>query len=270
MIGFRKKTRDFSYDISVNASYSRAKWIHYDEPAYTTADEKRVDQVTGKWTDLMWGYKSTGLFASQSEISGLKYVLDGNANKSIKPGDIKYVDRNGDGVIDWKDEEVIGKGGLPKYMFGLNFNFTYKQFQLTGLFQGAAGRDVSIEQAIDSRRATSKFMFEHMYSTEHPDLNSLYPLQDASPYNTYNSTFYMKNASYVRLKNISLGYNFSKLIPRGLGVTNLRLYVAASNILTVSGTTKFGVDPEYQPGANVPGAIYPKTKTVSAGVNVSF
>lgn len=272
MIGYKHSSRNFSYDISVNVAYTRAKWIHYDEPAYTTADEKRVDQVTGKWTDLIWGYKSAGLFASQADISGVKYVLDGNGNKSVKPGDIKYVDLNGDGVIDWRDEVKTGTGGIPRYLGGLNFNVTYKKFQLIGLFQGAAGKDVSVEQAIDSRRGTTRFLFENMYSTEHPNLNALFPLQDASSYNNYPSDFFIKNASYLRLKNLSLGYNFTHLFPVAAGISNVRLYIAATNILTISGLTKYGVDPEYiqtNYGA-VPGSIYPKTKTVSAGINVSF
>jgi hypothetical protein len=271
-LGYRKSNGRLSYDVSANISYSRAKWRHYDETDYTDADAIKIRKVTGKWTDLMWGYKTDGLFTTQKEIDDVGYVLDGNGNTSIHPGDIKYIDANGDKVIDWKDSKVIGKGGLPKVMFGLNFKVEYRNFDLAGLFQGATGRSLNVTQGIDSRRAPSVYLFENRWTTENNNKHALYPRQGATPSNNYGSDFWLKDASYLRLKELGLGYNFTRLVKAKTGISNLRVYLAATNVFTLSKLLKLGVDPEVlgETYSKVPGAVYPKQKTFSAGVNLSF
>ncbi|MHA4809508.1 SusC/RagA family TonB-linked outer membrane protein [Flavitalea flava] len=271
-VGYRKSNNRFSYDISANVSYSRAKWKHYDETDYTDADAIKIQKVTGKWTDLVWGYQTDGLFTSQKEIDDLTYVLDGNANKSIHPGDIKYIDLNGDGVIDWKDSRVIGKGGLPKVMFGLNFRLEYRNFDLVGLLQGATGRSLNVSQGIDSRRAPSVYLFENRWTAENNNKHALYPRQGATPSNSYGSDYWLKDASYLRLKELGLGYNFTRLVKGKTGINNLRFYLSATNLFTISKLLDLGVDPEVlgETYSKVPGAVYPKQKTFSAGINLSF
>jgi TonB-linked SusC/RagA family outer membrane protein len=271
-IGYRKTAGKLFYDISANISYSRAKWRHYDETDYTDPESIRVRKVSGKWTDLVWGYKTDGLFTSQKEIDDVGYILDGNNNASIHPGDIKYIDRNGDGVIDWKDSEVIGKGGLPKFMFGLNFRLEYQNFDLNGLFQGSTGRSLNVTQGIDSRRAPSVYLFENRWTGENNNKHAIYPRQGANAFNNYSSDYWLKDASYLRLKDISLGYNFTRVFKKNTGISNLRFYLAATNVFTISKLLKLGVDPEVlgETYSKVPGAVYPKQKTFSAGINLSF
>jgi hypothetical protein len=269
-LGYTKSYHHFSFNVSANVSYTRAKWLHYDEPVYTDPQDIRVLKQTGKWTDQMWGYKTDGLFTSQQDISSLPYDLDGNNNASIKVGDIKYVDINKLGKLNYQDEAVTGVQGNPKYMFGCNFNLKYDQFDMAGLLQGSAGRDISYALNINSAEGTTAFMYENMFTAQRQNFNAAYPLQDGSAYNTYPSQYWTKNASYLRLKDLSVGYNFTHFFKTRSGVSNLRLYVAGTNLITVSGLKKFGIDPEYIYTGNYPGAIYPKIKTLSVGANLSL
>ena len=124
MIGTRSSKGDFSWDISGNASWSRSKWDHYEEPDYSDDPDKvRVYQLSGQWTDRQIGYLTDGLYTSQAEIDAMKFHQDGLGNKTIKPGDIKYIDVNKDKILDWKDQVDLGKGPTPHWMFGLSTSF---------------------------------------------------------------------------------------------------------------------------------------------------
>ena len=107
MVGSSKSFKNFSYDISGNISWSRAKWDHYEEQIYTDPDQKRINQKSGQWVDRQFGYISDGLFTSQEEIDNLDFDQDNKQNTSLRPGDIRYVDVNGDRVLDWKDQVEI-------------------------------------------------------------------------------------------------------------------------------------------------------------------
>lgn len=138
LIGHRGNFSDFSYDISGNVSWSRSKWIHYDEPDYTDPDDIRLKKKSGQWIDVYNAYKSDGLFTSQEEIDNLGYDMDGMGNTSLRPGDIKIVDINNDGEVDWRDARNIGSGGTPHIIYGINLNMKYKGFDLSVFAQGAA------------------------------------------------------------------------------------------------------------------------------------
>ena len=118
-LGTAGASHDFSYDVKANISWSRSKWIHYEEPEYTDPDQIRLNKLSGEWVDRQIGYISDGLFTSQEQIDNLTYTYPGG-NTTLRPGDLIIVDRNGDKQIDWKDQEVIGKGTVPHYMLGFN------------------------------------------------------------------------------------------------------------------------------------------------------
>lgn len=273
LLGYRKKINDFSFDVRGSFSYARAKWIHYDEPAYTTPDAIRVNQISGKYTDLIWGYKTAGLFKSQTEIDNLGYVLDGNNNTTIHVGDIHYLDTNHDGVFDWKDQQVIGKSGLPKLNYSFNINLKYKNFDFTSNFQGADQRSVSVRSGVDSERVQSEYLFLNRWSENNPNPNAIYPRQSLTSLNyTYNSDYWTKNVSYCRLKTASIGYNIPKDLLSKIHVASVRIYVSGTNLFTLSSIAKYHIDPEvaeavYEP---IPGQIYPQQRTLSLGLNASF
>ncbi len=272
LIGHRGNFGEFSYDISGNVSWSRSKWIHYDEPDYTDPDDIRLKKKSGQWIDVYNAYKSDGLFTSQEEIDNLGYDMDGMGNTSLRPGDIKILDLNNDGEVDWRDASTIGSGGTPHIIYGINLNMKYKGFDLSVFAQGAADYYVQLQSGninIDGVRTPFKVIWNERWTPENNDRNAIIPRQKiGQTTNNWNSDYWYKNASYLRLKNLTLGYTFDKGLIRNLRMENLRLFVVGTNLFAINPLRKYGLDPETPDATR--GWSYPVTKSVSLGLNVTF
>lgn len=272
LLGYRGRAGDFKYDISGNISYSRSKWKHFDEVEYTDPDEIRIHKRTGRWTDISFGYKTDGLFTSQSEIDNLPYDMDGQKNSTLSPGDIKILDINNDGVVDWRDTEVINNGGTPHWMYGINIAMDYKRFDLSMLLQGAANYTLQLQPGninIDSERTPYKVIWEERWTPENNDKNAIIPRQKFGQLtNNWNSDYWNRDASYLRLKNITLGYSFAPALLSKAKIEQLRVYLTGTNLFTISKLQKYGLDPE-SPDATR-GWTYPIQKTVTLGLNINF
>lgn len=256
---------NFMYDISGNLSWARSKWRKYDEPIYSDPDQERIYKREGRWTDVRYGYISDGLFISQAEIEALDFTYkDLNGNSSLRPGDIKYVDLNGDKVLDWKDQKEIGKGTLPTWTYGFNMNFKYHGFDLSALFQGAFGYTTYI----DLTKAASTLKYDNRWTEKENNPNSLVARPGGASTNKYYSDFNNHNTAYLRLKNLSIGYELPKGLVSKAGIQQLRIYIAGTNLFTLSSLHKYGVDPEVPEGS--PAYYYPQQRTLSVGLNLSF
>lgn len=265
LLGTSGKWGGLRYDISGNISYSRAKWHSYDEPMYEDPDQLRLNKLTGAWTDRSIGYVSDGLFTSQEEIDYLEYeYVDLGGNQNLKPGDVKYVDVNGDHKLDWRDQQEIGKGTLPHWMYGLNIGLQFKDFDLTGLFQGAFGYSTYVNGLAD----VTTLKYDLRWTEENNDPNAAIPRLGGSGSNSWGSDYWLKNTAYLRLKNMSIGYNIPKRLLNRIGVEKLRIYIAGTNLFTLSTISKYGVDPEVASG-NIT-RYYPQQRTISFGVNLSL
>lgn len=263
LLGTSGNWSDLRYDISGNISYSRAKWHRYDEPEYEDLDQLRLNKLTGAWTDRSIGYISDGLFTSQEEIDYLEYdYVDLGGNQNLKPGDVKYVDVNGDHHLDWRDQQEIGKGTLPHWMYGFNIGLQYKDFDLTGLFQGAFGYSTYVNGLAD----VTTLKYDLRWTEENNDPSAAVPRLGGS--GSWGSDYWLKNTAYLRLKNMSIGYNIPKGLLNRIGVEKLRIYVAGTNLFTLSTISKYGVDPEVASG-NIT-RYYPQQRTISFGVNLSL
>lgn len=295
LLGTRTAIGDVNIEISANVSYNRAKWQHYDEPEYTDPDDIRVNKKTGYYVDRTIGYLSDGLFTSQEQIDALTFDADGTGNTTLRPGDINFIDLNGDGVLDWKDQDVIGSGGTPHWMFGSNINATYKGFDLAVLLQGGAGYSVynSLNPSLDmgSPMTASKALYENRWTEENNDPNALVARIGSFANNKlYYTDYYMRPGQYLRLKVLTVGYTLPTAWMNAAGISSLRVYVAATNVFTFDKLKEFGVDPE-APSAwansneraevsntnlyNIQpqprnGWYYPQQKTISLGVNLAF
>ncbi len=261
-VGSAGRVKELQYEISANVSWSRAKWEKYEEPAYTEPYDLRVRKQTGKWTDVEYGYKTDGLFTSQSQIDDLKYDIDGFGNETLKPGDIIYLDTNNDGVVDVNDKVEIGQGNRPHWMTGLDLNFKYKNIDLSALFQGAFAYNTAV--GLEGYSVTA---FENRWTESNNDANALVPRYGSTAsYPSGLNDFSYKSASYLRLKTFSLGYNLPQNWLRPLNIDKIRFYFAGTNLLTFSQLNKLNIDPE---APNV-GRYYPQQKTVSFGLEISL
>jgi TonB-linked SusC/RagA family outer membrane protein len=263
MIGTEGSSKGLRWDISANISWSRSKWDHFEEPVYTDPDDIRLKMKSGQWVDRTYGYLSEGLFTSQEEITNLGYDQDLQGNKTLRPGDIKYKDLNGDKKIDWRDQAEIGKGTFPHWMFGLNTSFSYRNIDCSVLFQGAFG----YTNFVTLRGMNDVLYYTLRWTPENNNPNAFNPRLGGSAMNSLKSDHYLKDVFYTRLKTLSVGYTIPDRFTKKLSVTNLRLYFAGTNLFTLSTVGKYGVDPESPSGVFM---YYPQQRTLSFGVNLSL
>lgn len=255
----------FDWDVSGNISWSRAKWNHIDEPAYTDSDQIRINTLSGQWVDRKFGFLSDGIFTTQEEIDALTFDQDLQGNILLKPGDIRYIDTNKDGKLDWKDQVEIGKGTTPHWMVGLNINFKYQNFDLSALFQGAFGyyNYLTFKQG----KNYASYVYDERWTVDNNNSNVLIPRLGGSGTNSLYSDFYYKKAGYLRLKALSLGYNISKKWLEKAKISQVRFSVSGTNLLTIDKLKRYYLDPEAPSGDR---RYYPQQRTISFGASISF
>jgi TonB-linked SusC/RagA family outer membrane protein len=262
------KINDLRYSVVGMVTYARSKWIHYDEPLYPDAATRERLGLSGQWRNRLIGYTALGLFKSQAEIDGWA-DQDEQGNATIKPGDIKYLDYNKDGKIDFKDEHEIGKGYVPDIMYSFNLTLEYKGFDLNALFQGATGFNAYLH-AYPFENGSVPFTYMTDYWTP-TNTNARYPrlVAGEAENNKKFSSFWLMNATYVRLKNLTLGYRLSKGLCTRLHVASCRFYITGLDILTLDKVKP--LDPEAGNNLNSNGEFpYPRMKNFQGGIDLNF
>lgn len=224
----------------------------------------------GQSISQRFGYIATGLFQSQSEIDNAPTQLG-----DVRPGDIRYKDLNGDGIINSNDQTAVGYGSTPAIIYGLNFAGGYKGFDISLFFQGAGLVDFNYASGFGttpfSQGSTYGNMYEKLtdrWTPENPNPRPFYPRlstnADATT-NYYTSTWWIKRADYIRLKSAELGYTFSSKAFEKLAIKKVRIYTNGTNLLTFSKWKLW--DPELGDGR---GASYPNITTYNVGLRVNF
>ena len=177
-----------------------------------------------------------------------------------------------DGKLDWRDYTKINDGGTPHIMYGINIDLKYKRFDFSVLAQGAGDYTAQLQSGninIDSERTPMKVIWNERWTPENNDRNAIIPRQKfGQTANNWNSDFWNRDASYLRLKNINLGYTLNPHLVRQIGIDGLRLFITGTNLFAVNPLQKYGLDPE-SPDATR-GWTYPVQKTLSLGINVTL
>ncbi|EHQ25786.1 SusC/RagA family TonB-linked outer membrane protein [Mucilaginibacter paludis] len=262
------KFGDFNLNLSGNVTYSINKVIRNDQP---TPPYPWMSQV-GQPVLAQFGYIAEGLFTSQAEID--KSAVPGDKSQ-VLPGDIKYKDLNGDGVINAYDQTKISDGDVPKLMYGITLNASYKNFDIGAAFTGTGNADryvsgSGIQPFSTSGGQSNAFSnITDRWTTENPSQNVFYPrlaYGDAANFNnTQTSTWWVKNTKFFRLKTVDIGYTLHNAFLKQAGVRSFRVYAMGYNLFTIS---KFNLwDPELNTGN---GTVYPNVKTISFGFSVGF
>lgn len=273
MIGHSNTINDFKYQIKGNVSWARSKWIHYEEPEYADEEERSRKQLSGQWTNVTWGYESDGLFSSQEEIDGWADITNGANNNVIMPGDIKYIDQNGDGVINWKDEIVIGKNSTPEIFYGLDMSLEYKNLGVNMLLQGATNYSVYYSDQFIAPFGVNYVPFalwEDRWQEDAPDpQNELprvrYGASGTHP-NGYSSDYWtIENAYYIRLKNLQVYYHLPKEWTDKVNMEDVKFFATGTNLGVLTNVKHR--DPESD---NSAGKNYPHQKSYSFGINMKF
>ncbi|RYY55128.1 MAG: TonB-dependent receptor [Chitinophagaceae bacterium] len=262
---------DWTINILANATFNKDVNIEDDRPQqpYEWLD-RRGDNILSRYA-----YQAVGLFTSQDEIDNSAVP---GARESVRPGDIKYADLNGDGLINDNDKTRVGRGDVPSLVYGFGTTIGYKNFGLSVLFQGVGNADVMLGgQAIIPFTGNGGISNAYSIATDRwtEDKQSqdvFYPrlaygeAQNAN--NSLESSWWVKDVSFMRLKAAEINYNFPASIYKKAGLKGASVYLIGTNLLTFS---KFKLwDPELNTGGRADGSRYPNVRVISIGVNAKF
>jgi hypothetical protein len=286
-LGYNDRDGDFKWNASGNLSAITNKVVSL-APGVTNIEAggnadfgsyNITNTKSGRSIQYFYGWIVEGIFQNAAEVAGHAVQVAGASGTA--PGDLKFKDLNKDGVIDVNDREFLGSF-LPKFTYALNLGGNYKNFDLSVFFQGVQGNKI-----FNAARVITEGMVRFFNAgtqvlnawtptntgTNIPRAISSDPNQNARP-----STRFIEDGSFLRLRNIMLGYNVPsaslQTLTRGV-VSNFRIYVSAQNILTFTKYT--GYDPEVgnrTPNSSLTNGIdffvYPQPKAYQVGIQVNF
>lgn len=266
-----KVNKNFFISARGNFTFARNKVLEYDEPEGLKGTTRAQ---TGQPLKQHYGLIADGLYTRDDFIDGkLITGLPVPTFGDINPGDIKYVDINGDGKIDAFDRCPIGKPYVPEIVYGFGVNLKYKNVDFGVFFQGT-GNFTNMLKGSNLIPGSGGGGLGNIYSNvddrwteENPDQNVFWPRLSFydSENNKQESTWWLKNASYLRLKNLEIGYTLPRSFQRKIAMRNARIYARGSNLLTWAPFDMW--DPEI--GSNN-GLNYPTLRVISLGIEVTF
>ena len=271
---------DFHYSVGANVTYSRFyDWEQY-KPRFANSLHEYRDAIYKRYGYVNWGLEAVGQFKDWEEIATYPIDNDRQGNKTIRPGDIKYKDVNGDGTINGMDERPIGyrQGHTPILNYGVNFAANWKGFDLafdiTGGFLASWFQEWEQRNPFhDGGNNAEYYMEDTWHLADIWDANSelipgKYPMMligNSAHSNYWKSTYWLHNVRYLKLRNFELGYSIPKQIISKAGMSGLRIYVGGSNIFTL--TNIKGIDPETDQSN---GLGYPTMRVLNVGLNLKF
>lgn len=258
--------KDWNLQVNGNFSYNHSKIDFIDEPAETLPWQRRTGLSIGTNGGMYLMYEADGIFRTQEELDAYPHM------KEARVGDVRFKDVNGDNIIDGSDKVRQDKPAVPRIMYGLNVGVNYKDWSLNFLLQGAA----QVWQYVFMEAGTIGNFTRDFYDNRWTEnnINAKYPRtydRDATVTGggEYRNTFWLKNASYLRLKSIELSYSFPKSWLKNLPISNVRLSLSGYNLLTFTGIRN--IDPETQENSQGWAAWNtPQSKVYNFGINVTF
>lgn len=272
-VSWRDRIGEVNYGVSFVLSDYMSEITSYPNPTGLN-----TTWYEGRKVGDIWGYETYGVFKSDEEIASAPSQNKIYAQWS--PGDIRYVDQNGDDKIDWGDNTLANPGDkkvigntTPRFSYGLNLSADYKGFDFSLFLQGIAKRDAWIDSnyfwgIVGDQWQSSVFtVHSDRWTEDNPD--GYFPkfyLTSQNNKNTQTQTRYLQNAAYMRIKNMQIGYTFPKSLISKINFERLRVYVSGDNLATFSSMFNT-IDPEF---SATNGKLYPLQRTWSVGLNVTF
>lgn len=264
--------KDFGYSFNVNGSFlkNKIKELGYGRTEFTQWDTKsKVGHPIGEWYLI----KTDGLFRSEEEVQAHKNSEGKLIQPNARPGDVRFIDANDDGMITDADRQYCGST-LPKFQLGMNWGFEYKGFDLQLQFSGAFGHKSfnGPRSAYDRFDDNSNYRADYdPWTPDNPNAKDPRPIYADSRNVRGNQDRWLENGSYLRVKQMALGYNLPKSL-LGEVFSGIRVYVNAQNLITF--TSYKGLDPEFL-NTNIwdrsyDGGSFPNPRGVTFGAQVSF
>jgi TonB-linked SusC/RagA family outer membrane protein len=276
-LGYNKTFGDFNFSANGNVAYLKNEVTYVNSDADFIAGGagfQSMGSVTriqvGQSYNSFYGYKTDGIFQNWDQVNAYKNPAGGLIQPKAVPGDLKWVDTDGDGLITEDDKDFLGSS-IPKYTYGLTLNAAYKGFDMMVFAQGAAGgkifqglRRLDIEYSNWQTVALSRWTGEGT-SNEYPRLTA----KDDNENFGKMSEFYLEKGDYLRLKQLQVGYTINSELLKKIDITRLRVYLQSENLLTFTGYT--GYDPEIGGGVyGIDKGFYPQARSFIAGMQLQF
>lgn len=281
-INHRNSFGDFNYYIGANATYNKNSLTYLGDDATSLyVSSHKIGQLSRGLVGLpfpyFYGYNAIGIFQNMDEINSYVGPEGQLIQPNAVPGDVKFEDVNGDGKIDPdNDRTYLGKG-IPDWTFGINFGFDYKGFDFNMLLQGQIGA-----QTFNVTRRTDLYYINlprtilNRWTGEGSTNSAPRFTWDGGTNENYRvSNLWIEDASFLRARNVQLGYTIPQSLTQKVGISRLRLYAQAENLFTL--TRYSGCDPEVTGGNSGYGTeygidrgVYPQAKTFSFGLNINF
>ncbi|WP_134089438.1 TonB-dependent receptor [Olivibacter sp. XZL3] len=260
-IGYNSGGGDFKYNIGLNGGYAKNKIVFWDE----APGAPEWQRTTGSMLNAGLYYIYDGVFRDEADIAA--NTLDYSAiTNNLRPGDMKYKDFNGDGLITPDDQVRRDKSTVPTFQGGLNIGLQYKNFDLTLLFQGATGGELFVSTAESGAIGNYLTQFyENRWTVDNPSSEHPRIADRSDQYYSTGNTYWLESTNYIRLKNFEIGYTFPIEWIRKVGMSNLRIYANGLNLFTISGIKAY--DPE---SLNQTGQYYPQARIMNFGASVTF
>ncbi len=270
---------DFSYSIGVNGTYNKNKvgsiptedgMIHGSSNMLYDNSPEFYRASNGMPIGYFWGFQTAGLFQNQQEINDWIAAGNGILQTAVQPGDVKFVDQNHDGIIDDNDKVNLGNG-VPKFTYGFNINLYYKNFDFGLVATGAAGNKI-VQTYRNQTNMKANYTTEILDRWTGEGTSNKIPRVTNGNINWQFSDLYVHDGDYLRLSNLTLGYNFAPIMNQKW-CSQCRLYFQVQNLATFSKYN--GMDPEIGYGTSdwvsgIDVGFYPRPRTFLIGVNLTL
>ncbi len=281
-ISHNNRINDFYYGVAMNFNFARTMKRYTERAEYRSSWDKWKNGNTYRWEDVLWGYNQIGQYQSMEEVIHAPIVEGNIGNARTLPGDYVYQDTNGDGVIDTNDQLPLFWGGQPKMHYGITLTAAWKNFDFSALLQGSGKYTVRFSEVYGEilcfKGNTPEYFYDRWHLADPYDPNSEWVAGKwpASRFSENMSSVYRdskiwrRDASYLRLKSVELGYTLPEKLARSYFLESVRVYVNAHNLFTIADSFVKPFDPEKIEGNYNAGLNYPLTKSFNIGVNVTF
>lgn len=275
---------EFYYSISGNLNLSRTQNRYIESAPFKSSMERWKHQQANRWGDFIWGYQVEGRFENMDQVNTFPIQNGDTGNLKELPGDFVLKDVNGDGVINDMDKVPLFWSGTPLLHYGLNLQASWKNFDFYMLFQGSAMYTVQFDEVYAKMLCfkggnTPEYFYDRWHREDPYDENSAWipgewPAirleQDMGSLYTRDTDVWRKNASYLRLKTIEIGYTFKQKFLKDMGLGDLRVYVNGNNLFTICNSFVKPFDPEKIEGNYSAGLNYPLSKIINVGFTLNF
>jgi TonB-linked SusC/RagA family outer membrane protein len=282
LLTWKDKIGDLRYTVGGNFTFARQIDWHYYKPRYGNSWDYYRNSLTERMAYLNWGYHAIGQFQSWEEIARYEIDNDRQGNRTLRPGDIKYEDVNGDKRIDGLDERPLffREGGLPYLNFAITLGAEWKGIDLAADFTGAAFASYTPDWEgrtpfHDGGNNPQYYMSNQWRLSDPTDPNSelipgKYPTLlegNGSHSNYWKSDFWTMNVSYIKLRNLEIGYTIPKKWVGKAGIEKLRIYTQMQNLFSIDNLGDVEIDPELTGGS---GVQYPTNRVFNIGISLTF